>query len=270
MQNAPTSVIVKELEELFARDKMVERWIKIYIGILILGILTFFAGVVFGDLVGGSAQNLIPIGIVIFIFSIVQLVRYNRKNLEDRKLLTGLRLARIIGVDLKKNTPLQIAISFENYLKHGRALKGNSQWGKFFDTWFQAHGRLADNTVFDISVSQKVTRKERRKRKYTKVKEAIQEIVSLQLKPVGEDFPKLDQFPQVIRQQQQEAGRKMLPFDISRAEVRNGTVRLAAVTAHYMKTSGRSNQETGKENLIDGDRLLMLLLATYAALHRCK
>jgi hypothetical protein len=262
-QNAPTSVIVKELEELFARDKIVERWIKIYIGILIFAILTFIGGII-------NFPYLVPVAIVILIFSIVQLVRYRRKDLEDRKLLTGLKLAQIIGVDLKKNSSLQLAISFEDYLKHGRALRGTSQLGKFFDTWFQAHGRLADNTVFDISVHQKVSRKERRKRKYTKVKEAFQEIVSLQLKPVAEDFPKLEQFPQAIRQQQQEAGRKMLPFDISRAEVRNGTVRLAAVTARYMKTSGRSNQETGKENLIDGDRLLMLLLATYAALRRCK
>ena len=262
-QNAPIPVIVKELEELFASDKIIERWIKIYTVILIFAVLIFIAGI-------AVFHYLVPIAIALLIFSIVQLVRYNKKNLEDRKLLTGLKLAQIIGVDLKKNTPLQLAISFEDYQKHGKTLRGNSQLGKFLDTWFQAHGRLADNTVFDISVHQKVTRKERRKRKYTKVKEAIQEIVSLQLKPVAEDFPKLDQFPQEIRNQQQEVGRKMLPFDISRAEVRNGTVRLAAITARYMKTTGRSNSETGKENLIDGDRLLMLLLATYAALRRCK
>jgi hypothetical protein len=264
-QNALPTVIVSELEKLFASDKVVERKIKIYTGSLIISIIL--------TIIGFILIPVIIIGIIALIISIVQLVRYRKQNIEDRKLLTGLKLAQILGIDLKKNSPLDISISFDNYLEHGKPLRGNKSLGKYLVTWLQAHGRLADSTVFDLKVHQKVSRKERRKRKYTKVKEVFNEIVSLNLRPISEDFPKLDQYPQALQKQRQQTinmGKKVYPLDIRRAVVRNGTIRLMATARPYMKVTGRGVQENGKENLVDGDTLLLFIIEAYAALRRCK
>src|SRR5947207_1840887 len=98
-QNAPAPVIVKELEQIFAQDKLVERKVKNYtIGIIIMAILFILSIIIFPYLL----LAVIPL----LIFFIVQGFRYHNQDLEDRKLLTGLKLARVIGVDLKKNSPL--------------------------------------------------------------------------------------------------------------------------------------------------------------------
>src|SRR5262249_4950498 len=150
-----------------------------YMGGIILSVIALFLSIFLTAFLGSAGVLILIAAAAFLVVFIVQYVRYSNRNIEDRKILTGMKLARIIGVDLKKNTPLDVAISFEDYLKHGKAVAGGKRAGKFVDTWFQARGRLADNTAFNISVEQKVSRKSRAKRKYTKVKEAVQEIVSL-------------------------------------------------------------------------------------------
>lgn len=284
-KTATATEIVKELKQLEAQDKIIEGQVRRYKIITIVSIVMAFLGffivpimaLALATIAGPGALGIITLLYIIAvlfggIYGGIQWWNYHRLDLEDRRILTALKFARVIGLDLKRGTPLDMAVSFEDYRAHGKVTAGNQSSGKFVDDWFQARGRLADNTSFELSVRQKVSRKERRKRKYTKVKESFQELLFVQLSPKTGLFPHLDRFAAALNEAHHNTivATKKKAYQIRNVAVKNGSVLVSADTGHYRKIKGRGTQESGKENLVTADHLLQIMLESYTALRRCK
>lgn len=279
-QAAPAQTIVKELENIAVLDKFYEKkrsnFGKIAVFALPLAIVFFILIGATADSIPSFLQGILVIlliaSIIAFPVGVIQYVRYNIKDIEDRKIQIALKFARIIGVDMKKTTPLQLAVSFEDYETHGKVVVGDKRNGRFIDEWFQARGKLTDDTVFDVGILRKVNKKSRAKRKYTKVKVSMQEIVTVILKPEPGAFSRLDQFPNIINRTRAGIYSKsnMRPLQLRRTVVDNGAVRVDAITNKYIKITGRSTQQQGASELVTADQVLGLMLESYNALRGCK
>lgn len=197
--------------------------------------------------------------------------RYHKMNLDDRRILTPLKFLEVLQTDIPPRDPVKLVVSFEDYRKHGKALAqqkifwSSVKRSKYEDTWLHVEGWLAEKTRFRLLVTQRVGLTEKRKRKYTKRSERVQETVTLHVRPNPKLYPALDRFPVQFAPQEMVAG-----LQIVSARTSGRSVLLVAETGVYRKLSGRGTSETGSEHLIQGHKLLMLMVAAFERLNRCR
>ncbi len=261
--------LIEALGKLWGQDKLMEqrmRWARnSFIAFIILMFISFF-------IVAATGQNwLIAPMILGVIVSGVLWAVYHGYNLDDRRILTPLKLLEVLQADIPPQTPVRLMVSFEDYRKHGRKLEEDkSFWkgtgrSKYEDTWLEAEGWLAEKTRFRLTLTQRVARAEKRKRKYTKCKERMRESVTLQLRPNPKLYPALDRF-----RGQFSVGERVAELSVESAQVVGRSVLLVAEADLYTKVSGRGTSETGTENLIQGQKLLMLMVAAFDRLNGCR
>lgn len=259
--------LIQALSGLWGQDKVIEKNLRRARIAFIACVLLIFAGAFLASATGSPLPVVLPIagaavcGVLWW--------RYQRLNLDDRRILTPIKLLEVLQADIAARDPVRLVVSFDDYRKHGRKLEGTGGWGagraKYEDTWLEVEGWLAERTRFRLVVTQQVSRSEKRKRKYTKVKERIREAVGLHLRPDRKVYGALDRFPAQFA-----AGENVAGLRIETARATERGVLLVAEGDFYTKMSGRSTSETGSENLVQGDKLLMLMAAVFERLGRCR
>jgi hypothetical protein len=280
-QTGTVDEILNGLRDLQKRDDLIEaqarlcgkkatRWgiglgVCFVLGIisLVLSLLPLF-GVVF---VVGIAC------LICMIYWIVQSSRWSAQDMEDRRLALALKFFEVLGRDVPKKAKCAVDINFDGYLQHGQLLE--QQGGgwlnpitvkKFADTWFTARGRLSDGNQFRVSIEQVVRRKEKRKRKYTKVNERIVEEVTLALKISPESYPNWQQLAQTLT-----TGGVDGSLNVTRVQALDGIARIVGEMPMMVSNKGRYGTQTSGENhLATGDTLLRLFLYVYDKLQRCQ
>lgn len=261
--------LVDALGKLWGQDKLVEqrmRWARnSFIAFIILMFISFFIGAATGH---AWLAGLMILGVVV---SGILWAVYHGYNLDDRRILTPLKLLEVLQADIPPQTPVRVMVSFADYRKHGRKLEEDkSFWkgtgrSKFEDTWLELEGWLAEKTRFRLTLTQRVSRAEKRKRKYTKCRERLRESVTLQLRPNPKLYTALDRFPAQFA-----TGIPVPSLRVESVRVAGRGVLVVAEGGTYTKLSGRATSEIGTENLIDGQKLLMLMVAVFERLNRCR
>ncbi|MHB9133219.1 MAG: hypothetical protein ACYDBB_19285 [Armatimonadota bacterium] len=280
--------ILQRLDVLQKRDQYVEDqmaackkamipwWIGLVAGIILL---------IIGGATGLTVLVILAVlGLLVcvpfLIYWGIKLSGWSKENIEDRRLQLPRHFLGILSSDFPKKGKCSVNIDFNGYKVHGQLVEQEKTGGflsptirvfKYSDTWFTAKGKLVDDSIFRVSVEQIIHRKEKQKRKYTKVNERIVEKVTLALRVSPTAYPNWAQLNQTLLQSSPNDP-PLNGFQIARAGAQNGTVRVCAVTPMCTSFKGRggSTQVTGEENLASGDTLLQLFLYVYARLQECR
>ena len=255
--------LIQKLEKLWGQDKLVEARLRRAKIVFIISCILLVILIIVGSATGNFWALLLIVPAIVVSAGLWWY--YHRLNLDDRRILTPLKLLEVLQADIAPRDPVRLVVSFADYRKHGRKISSEGRRARYEDTWLEAEGWLAEKTRFRLVVSQTISLTSTRKRKYTKRKERIREAVGIHLQPNRKIYQALDRFPA-----QFSAGEKVAGLRLESARATRRGVLLVAEGDLYTKISGRSTQETGTENLIQGDKLLMLLTAVYDRLNRCK
>lgn len=212
----------------------------------------------------------IPTAIACLVMTIIYNTRkggWEKQDIENRRLALIDRLFTVLGEDIPRKAKCAVEAYFDHYRTHG-TLVDQQKGGlfnpittmKFVDHWFTARGQLYDGNRFKISITQIIHRKEKRKRKYTKVNERISEEVTLLLKLDPAAYPHAASIvvpsPGVVEGVQ-----------ITRVQAQGNLLRVTARTPEVHRLTGRGGSTSVQgDGLAHGDLLLWLLSFAYAQL----
>jgi len=226
---------------------------------------------------GAGAFIILPIltGVLSLVVGIIfssQSSKWGKQNIEDRRLDLVTQLFSVLGRDIPRRAKCAVNVSFDDYRTHGTQVSldksgflGNLKRYKYDDTWFTARGLLYDNNRFKITITQTVHRKEKSKRKYTKVNERIQEEVTLLLKVSPESYPHIEKLAPALQSTQFDG------LQITRMLAQGDLLRITCATPPAVRVVGRYGTNTdGWDNLATGDTVLKLFLAVYGKLQECR
>jgi hypothetical protein len=175
-------------EEAHTSDKWAEGRARLFLG---LGLAGLIGGVIIGVVGAGTeALAIAAAGGALVVGGIVCLIvraRYKRYDLEDRKLATVTQFLKIVAADSPQTAPINVAIDFRSYLKATSPAESSGGWGepklkRYQHSWLHLAGSLLDGNRYDLEVTDHISRKEKPKRKYTKVKERIGSRICLGLR----------------------------------------------------------------------------------------
>lgn len=165
----PADALLARIATFHASDKEAEKALARWQAgclVCVLGLFaSFFAVSAMGPL-------LVPIPVVLGVIGIVTLWKmshHGEKNLEDRKLESARKVVQVLRADIPAAQPVRLEIDFRDY----QSASGRTGAGDYEQTWLKATTALADGNAVALGVGEDVKRKERSKRKYTKVKERI-------------------------------------------------------------------------------------------------
>jgi hypothetical protein len=268
--------LLRRFEAAQGSDKQAEaRARKLGIGAALCGagaFLSFFLGGMVAAVTDSSIGFLlIPAFLIGMIVLLVKRHKAKKFDLDDRKLATVVRVLRMLSADTPQQSDVSVHVDFRDYQKGGTrsdeqksGVFGSSKSMKFTHPWLRFGGVLADGTRYQLDVVESVARKERSKRKYTKVKERIRSTLQIQLRLRPTRYGSGDAVAQLLRSIPP-------PRPLQLKGVRATGPKLQAVlqTPLYSKVKGRYRPtETGKENLFDADMLLQSMLWIYDGIGR--
>src|SRR5512145_514752 len=144
--------------------------------------LCFVGGIGGISLGAGLHWAFIPVGILSFVAFVVLLtlsILKNRFDIDDRKIKTALRVIKVLRPDMAGGERVQLMLDFRDYQKGGTSLPVDAAQGgfggpklyKYSHPWLELRTRLADGTAVMATFAERVTRREKPKRKRTKVTE---------------------------------------------------------------------------------------------------
>jgi hypothetical protein len=260
------------LDELARQDKIIEAKIKqANIYLIIAAIIVILSLVC---TIAGLPSAIFWVFIVICLIpTIIYRSMLGSQDLEDRRIEAGREFFYVLGQDMPSGAQCSVDIDFQGYKKHGKLVDkksegflGSIRQFAYQDSWFSASGKLHDGNSFKLEIEQSVKRKEKSKRKYTKINEAIRETVKMALRIDAATYPKYSGLLSFLA-----SGVNAGDLRIEKVDLVNNTLRLSAITPLYRITSGRMGKsETGKENLVSSKKLIALFLYVYSQLQRCR
>ena len=192
---------------------------------------------------------------------IVTCIVYSNKDIEDRRYEIGKTLFTMLGKDVPPKGKCALTVSFQTYQKHGELLEKTGGWASsikqfsYADNWFNARGTLYDGNVFQLAIKQSVKRKEKHKRKRTKVNEKFTEDAVLTLDLNAESYPKFAQAKDMIDTTKPAAN----------LQIKNVTQ-----NGQRLKVTATTGRQTQTDALVTGDSVLGLFVHVYTCLRACR
>ena len=214
-----------------------------------------------------------PLGIAVGVFGLVKYLRWSKFDLDNRKLGTALRVLQMIEVDTPKDVPMTVVLDLRDYRKGGELRDKQEErisfqlvrTFKYEHQWLEIDGTLADGSSYRLTVTERITRKEKPKRKYTKVREATRAMVGLELS-IKPHWGTPENAAAMLQQQQPPAALRL-----EKIAVRGRKLSLALSTGTTTSLKARYGTTTeGEENLVVGDTLLQAMVWVYDALGRAR
>ena len=256
-------------------EKMKKRWSVVLIVGGIVAFLGLFAaasmaesGMSWGWLLPAAAAVAAVVGLVNFL-------RYDRYDLDNRKLELASTLLGALAADTPITESLQLTLDFRDYRKGG-SLTGEDKEGgwlggrvriyRYEHAWLDLRGRLADGNTYRIGVVDRVTRKEKPKRKYTKVRETIRGEVQVQLGVKVSRYGDPSRAAALLEETPP-------PAPLFRRSVRAGARRLKVVLGSppSVEVRGRSQgSKEGEANLVTGEAIIKTMLWVYDGLAQAR
>ena len=183
----PADLLLARLEDAATRDERAEKNVKIGCGALIALVIGGFFGL--AALADRTGTNLVFLGMLAVVPVIVFIVRETGHDVDDRKLSAATELVRTLRADVPAAQNIQLEIDFREYTKSGTKVTDPAQpkvkgvtIEKYQQKWLEVRTTLADGTQIDATITDRISRKSKPKRKYTKVKETFVSDVALALR----------------------------------------------------------------------------------------
>lgn len=267
-QVAKPAELINTLNKLWTQDKRVEQNLRRARAGAIIAIVLWFAGLWL--MAFGAAFVVLDLAVLAPAAVILGIMwfRYSRQNLDDRRILTPLKFLEVLSADISARDPVRLVVSFDDYRKHGRKLAedaaGGKKRSKYADTWLRAEGFLADKTRFRVTVTERVSLSEKRKRKYVARKERIRELAAVQLRAAE----KLD--AERVKSAAAGAGQDIAGLSLKSVRATAKCIVLIAESGICFRENRPRSQERGGDALVGGDKLLTLMAAAYDRLNACR
>jgi len=201
--------------------------------------------------------------------------KYSRMNLENRRYASVTAILKYLSRDMAPDATVDVRIDFNSYLDP-RFISANSPAGIFGSVssksfklpWLTLAGKLLDGSRFQLSAMILGKRKEKRKRKYTKVREGFRERVALSLAVKAAKFPKLAELPARLQAQNPPT-----PYQPMGIRVEDNVIQLIGTTHLHQRSFGRNQTVTKTsptESFSKLDNFLQLFLLAYHGLDLCR
>ena len=259
--------VLGKLTKVRAEDKVAEKKAKFFgmlMGIAIAAvIICFIAGFVTESVFVFVIAGMLVVPLIVFI---VLYVQHKAHDLEDRKIDIPSRLLSVLNCDIPKDEKVDLELDFRDYRKGGEQLsKEGGMFSvrvyKFEHSWLKATVKLADGSSVKLTVVDAVTRKEKPKRKYTKVRERFTGRIELDVRLGRKRYGQMDVSSALMNQAP--------PEGLNVKSVRQNGSRLSAtlLTGPRFKMKGRyGTTEDGQENAISADMVLQSLMWLYGGI----
>ena len=230
--------VIEELTVLRELDKATERQRS---SLAFRGGFAIAAAVLFFFLAIPTVGITLVVAIPALIYAIVQLsarAQLFNYDVADRFYLAPINALTKLKVDIPPGQPVDVKIDFNQYNQPKYELSSESggmfssiKRGKYEIMWFELSGCLMEGTKFRIRVSQNIKRKEKSKKKGTKITESLREKYNLMLIPAADRYSDLSAFPNALLLTKQNYGffRGMV-VPTPNAEVRDGRVIVQSMT----------------------------------------
>jgi hypothetical protein len=240
------------LAEFFRRvgieDKLAERRARRGIVTAILGGVTAFGSLFLSAGLHPIFLVLVLLGGAALVGGIVYWYVSSRQDLDDRKVLSAQRLVNVLRADVPAGQKIFVHVDFRNYQQGVK---------RYQHGWLELRTALADGNGVALTIRDTIRRKEKPKRKYTKVTERIVSGVTVSLRlsrRYGDPaalVARLESLPLEA------------PFRLRQIAARGRSVRASFTTP--VATSVRG-QRHGFEALASGDTLLQALRWLYGGI----
>ncbi len=133
------------------------------------------------QLAAAGAVMLVAVGLVTAIWSLSRYMYFSKTDVENRRYELADDLLRYLGADIKSETEVELFLNFNSYHKSAYRTEKIGNNSTYILPWLAMRGKFADGNRFEFSTELKVKRKEKPKRKYTKVKEDKTQDMTLEL-----------------------------------------------------------------------------------------
>ncbi len=268
-----TSELLADLRQMAELDKVHEAKERFWKTAMIVAIVVSLASAWLAIYLASMTLAVVPfISTIVAIWTGVMKAGHARLNLEDRRYQIVADVVRHLSCDTPPDIRWRVRIDFNDY-RQRRYLKerrGGSfasvSSAKYAIPWLRLDGAFVDGNKFRVAVAMTVKRKEKRKRKYTRVKEVFREQVTLMLRIRERRYTGLDGLDELIK-----AGRLPDGAAISSVSREGSRLTVTADTQPHLRLKGRHGT-TGADatkNLADRHMILYLFLACYDALGQC-
>lgn len=190
-------------------------------------------------------------------------------DLDDAKLALLNRFLEVAGTDIPKASPLSVDVDFRNYTDGGQVvgkeggLFSSIKTYRYRHDWLALSGSFADGNRFRLAVTDRVTRKEKSKRKYTKVRESRRSRVRLVLSVK-------DRWGGAAGAAAAVKAAKAGPGHPAHAVARGNVIIADWMAGHSKVMTGRYGATGNADARVSADDLLKSLVWTYAALQRSR
>lgn len=191
-------IILKELDELEKEDNIAEKIIKRANWIITISAVCLMLSVF---ILSRFPSIFVPFFFIFFlmlVISIIKRISYGRLDFEDRKIEIAKNFLQKISEDIPENKRIFLEFNSDGYLKHGKKEVIRRNKINYKDIWFTTKGKLQDGNKFRVIVKQIVRRKEKPKRKYIKINERIQELVSIVLRINRKIYPNINKITKIL------------------------------------------------------------------------
>jgi len=267
--------LLQRLEAARSHDAKAEARVHTYgrlmVGSLIGAGASLFVG--FFGLTLGLAPVLWLVPALLLAALALRLLRWyaRRSDLDNRKLHAAIRVIRMLHADTPVGAEAELYVDFRSYDKGGHKTGQQGRWynsvrsKQYRHEWFRLTGALADGTRYRLAATDAVARKEKRKRKYTKIREHYRGLIQLQLQLLPRKHGDPGSLARALRD---------LPAP-PKLRVRSTAVRgqrLVATlsgTGTMTRVRGRYRPtQQGTDTLVNGDMLLQTMLWAYDGVGR--
>ena len=270
--------VLWELAEVKRLDKEAESRISRWTGPVVLSVLALIGALIWcfvsaqsGD-VGVAPLVLLGLSVGGFIFSMVK-KNSGQADIEDHRYFVMQDLVRFLACDMADDQLLKAFVDFgpyndsKNLTDEGGGMFSGVKTRKYGFSWANLKGRLLDGTRFRLEATRLVKRKEKSKRKYTKVTENFSDRVDLTLAVRPKNVPFLQAAADRLRVRSVYNG-----LTIRQVKVQDNKLMLQAMTPPLTRVQSRYNTTNPEadRNTINHHQLLGLFLACYDSIGRAK
>jgi hypothetical protein len=170
--------LLAQVQAMKASDDTAEKKVSFWGAGCAVSALGLFGSFFMAQLLGPWAAVPIVACVAFGILCLRKMKVHGEMDLEDRKVETLQKVLSVLRADVPAVQPVKVEVDFRDYVKAGQQRAP----GSYTQTWLRTATALADGTAVALSLAEDVKRKERRKRKYTKVKERITGEASIELR----------------------------------------------------------------------------------------
>ncbi len=222
-----------------------------------------------GDPVGYLALLVLVVSVVVAIRGFTQANHFAQFDLDDRKLETVRSLIQYLEADLAPQAEVRSMVDFrpvqEQRFRTESGTDGSTFYGpittsSYSQTWLDFQVRLVDRTSLRIVIDRSSKRKVKPKKKgRRKVKDRSLDVVKIQVRTAAGRYPDLSGVENFL-------GETPEGFRLRQFQGEGDTVKLVCTTPFESKLSYRGQEIVQREGLVEGHKVLGLVVCLFRAL----